>query len=460
MSHLSQEPSVDPTMLTPVLFRDGLDRRASARIPMSSRVRIGPPGGLPTSVVSASDLSSGGLFVDADREVRVGARFSVEIPLDDGERIYVPEAEVAYNRNRPQGSGFGVRFVDLDPSAAAAIDKTIEKATAPRQQDTPTEVVARRDVGWSTLPTIVPGVELNVSDYPEPSLVDDDMILDAPLVDIDPPNMRKLRDPESPGALTVVFTRWRDGLCEARHNVREKTHRTPKLYGGIALVGAASLAAAFVVTLYSGGHAEAVEPAVRSTKAVPTSTHQVLMGKASVDALGEPVEAEPKAKKPVAKKKTKLPPLVVLDPPKKAAAEPEPKPEPKPEAKPEPKVAKPEPAKAEKVEKKKPRAVSDAAKKILGESTVASSGADRVVLAIDAGATVLKTHVYSSPPRFVVDLADQSCPVKAPKVGGAIRGVRSGRHPDYCRVVVDAEQPIEAGRFEKKGDRLVLHVHY
>jgi hypothetical protein len=177
MSHLSHEPSVDPTVLTPVLFRDGLDRRASARIPLSARVKVGPPGGLPSSIVSASDLSTGGMFVDADREVRVGARFSVEIPLQNGDRVYVPEAEVAYNRRRAVGSGFGVRFVELEAEALAAIEATIAAATAPRQADTPTEVVLREDValGWkdarssrprsgvpkrppslSTLPTIVP----------------------------------------------------------------------------------------------------------------------------------------------------------------------------------------------------------------------------------------------------------------------------------------------------------------
>src|SRR5215470_10315724 len=88
------------------------DRRQSARIPVFGPVRMGPPSQQPYAVVSATNLSRGGLFIDADRPVRVGARFSAEVPLKTGGAIYIPEAEVAYNREHRTGSGFGVRFID------------------------------------------------------------------------------------------------------------------------------------------------------------------------------------------------------------------------------------------------------------------------------------------------------------------------------------------------------------
>src|SRR5262245_54381223 len=129
MSEIGAAPTHHDTHLMPVLFRDGRDRRRSARIPLSTQVRIGPPNGTPYALVSASDLSKGGLFIDADRPVRVGARFSAEIELPSHTKIYVPEAEVAYNRERHDGSGFGVRFVCLDEDALTAVSEEIDRVT-------------------------------------------------------------------------------------------------------------------------------------------------------------------------------------------------------------------------------------------------------------------------------------------------------------------------------------------
>src|SRR5687767_3503584 len=105
MSHVSNLELEHDTTLTPVLFRDGADRRAGARVPIRGAVKMGPPQGEPYAVVVASDLSRSGLFIEADRAVRVGARFSAEITLSSGEVVYVAEAEVAYNRDEKQGGG-------------------------------------------------------------------------------------------------------------------------------------------------------------------------------------------------------------------------------------------------------------------------------------------------------------------------------------------------------------------
>ena len=77
---------------------------------------------MPTNEVSAADISTGGVFIDADRPVRVGARFSVQIELPDGEAIYIPEAQVVYNRERRQGAGFGASFVSFEDEAQRPVD--------------------------------------------------------------------------------------------------------------------------------------------------------------------------------------------------------------------------------------------------------------------------------------------------------------------------------------------------
>lgn len=101
------------------------DRRASARVPLDRPVRIGPPGGRPYATVSARDFSVGGLFIDSEREVRVGARFAVEIPVSDVERAYISVAEVVDNRSSTKGSGFGVRFIEMSDESRDLLESTI-----------------------------------------------------------------------------------------------------------------------------------------------------------------------------------------------------------------------------------------------------------------------------------------------------------------------------------------------
>ncbi|MCB9652684.1 MAG: PilZ domain-containing protein [Deltaproteobacteria bacterium] len=98
-------------------------------MPITGLVKVGPPHEPPEALVSARDVSIGGLFIDADRPVRLGARFSASVPLSDGGEVYVAEAAVAYNRVRPHGSGFGVRFVSLDEEAAAKLEAEIDAVT-------------------------------------------------------------------------------------------------------------------------------------------------------------------------------------------------------------------------------------------------------------------------------------------------------------------------------------------
>ncbi|MEQ9496624.1 MAG: PilZ domain-containing protein [Deltaproteobacteria bacterium] len=460
MSHVSYEsaPAAD-TFIGPVLFPDGTDRRASARIPLSSRVRIGPPGGLPTSLVSASDLSAGGLFIDADREVRVGARFSVDVPLEDGSRVYIAEAEVAYNRDRTSSSGFGVRFVGIDPDAERLIQQAIEKITGFTTDviDRPRKNRRTQRPELSALPTIVPTPMTSV--LPEPSIIDESVVLDATL------DLSDEREPARPNRWATVSQRFGDTMHDWRLAIGERVRRAPRYAQGIAFIGAAALTLAVAITLWSGGNANAVEPADNDGPSVPTSTHQVLMGQAPIDAL----DAEPTAPElvePTTKtKKVKLPPLVRLDEPEPAGKPQATKPAPAKAAKPviakaapeveAPPVKKPAPKKPEPKKAEAPAAkVSSAARLILGTSD------DRVSIPLAPGARVLKTHVLKQPERYVIDVVDQPCPLTNVTPTGAVERIRSARHPEYCRIVMDLAQPLDAARYSVSGDTLVVTLTY
>lgn len=158
MSHHSQ-PAHDPAHDTII----GPDRRLSPRAAIAGPVRMGPAHGDPYATVSASDLSRNGLFIDADRPVKVGARFSAEIELEAGEVVYIPEAEVAYNREGAAHTGFGVRFVDPPDEAVRRIDDAIARTIRAERRVPPTvppsssfEIVASTPASAAPAPAPAP----------------------------------------------------------------------------------------------------------------------------------------------------------------------------------------------------------------------------------------------------------------------------------------------------------------
>jgi hypothetical protein len=397
MSEIGAAPKSHDTHLMPVLFRDGADRRRSARIPLSTAVRIGPPHGTPYALVSASDLSTGGLFIDADRPVRVGARFSAEIELSHV-KIYIPEAEVAYNRDRHDGAGFGVRFVEAEEDALKAVAEEIGRVTDQT-------LVVRSKGRISDLPTLPPvdrpsvmGVEF--SHYPEPEIIDESLdacsVIEASAID-----------------------RVQAGLRETRQRFIERAKSAPAVFRMLAIAGSIGLvaSAAFAVAHGADGGAVAHDP---SEHGVAASTHQVLMGKQDVATLDKPAAApavdlsaieDPKLRRKM------LPPLVVLE--------------------------------EERIEGTIPKSQEKPIAKPAGIAKPSDAASVRVV-GIDPGARVLKTHVFRSPDRFVIDLTGQQSPLALPA------GVRAGRHPDFYRVVVDAPRRIEAGRARIEGRTLAV----
>ena len=415
MSDVEVQPAMDDeAFLRAGGYRSGKDRRASPRIPLTKPVRVGPPGGLPQSPVSAADLSGGGLFIDADRPVRVGARFSVQIPLATGSSVYVEEAEVVYNRHTASAPGFGVRFLRMNPASQAAIAQEVARLspkTLPRQPQLPQE----------ELPTLVPAafggdVAVNPSVRP-PSLIEESLDIGAPS-DIGPPDL----------ASRTSALPWYSGSAGwfLRHA------RTLGLV--LASIAAATVLMATVVFLWSSPRKVAREEGPLKAAAVPADTHRALM-----DATMPVAEVVPPPPAPVVDKpKRRLPELVVVD------DEPVSKPKKKRITKPKKRIRR---ARAPQRKSRRP-----------GPRSV---GADRFAFPLPSGARIRKTMVYRKPERVVIDLLGVNSgfePREVPK--GNIKRFRVGRHPRFVRLVLDARRPIKSARASIEGGRLRVAVSY
>lgn len=475
MSYVASEAPHD-TSLSPVLFAEGEDRREGARVPLSRPVRVGPAGGEPEALVSARDLSVGGIFVDADRPVREGAKFCISLDLPGADGVYIAEAEVAYNRQAASGSGFGVRFIALSSEARAAIQAEVDRQTQDLMPLTPLDVE-------SDLPTLAPSPAAapSLSQYAietdqvrkreaaAASTVDTELeaATSMPVTETQveasaslPPepdfDSHLLSPSELPTPEAVSDTPRRarvEVMQEKLQSLRETLSRTGP---GILLLAGVAMVVTVALLSWMDGVSPNEAVAAPASPTVTGRTHQVLMGEAEPQAVtpsADPAATDHEVKKP-------LPPLVVL--PKKAApaAKVAPAKAPaavaaadavKPEApkkaasnKPEaPKKATPKPAQAP--APKKPAAddtaaapsLSPAARALLGES------AARVSLALDAGAKVKKSYALHSPERYVIDIVGQSEPLALPAAAGAVKKIRSGRHPDYIRVVLDLDRAVD-----------------
>lgn len=469
-------------------FPTQAERRRSPRMPLGAPVKVGAPHGPAQAAVSATDLSAHGLFIDADRPVRVGARFSLEIPLPDGSRVYVPEAEVAYNRARPHGSGFGVRFLSADPGALVQIAQAVEpELVEPETLDGPSMPIAafgsvapsaQRKVDEPTteirsdLPTLAPG-SIDLSQYPEPEILAE-ALAQPSMISVAPEPMEEAEDEPLTDRIFAA-------LAAARGRFAERARAFPRLWTGVFAGGIATIAAAVVLTLYTGSDAQAVKASGAGEHGVSATTHQALMGGASLAEVPV-VEARPaEVEAPAVAPKKPLPPLVVIDEPAEVqavevadAAAAAPKPEVEVEA--DPVVAAPQPsapkaqasapAPAPAAEVKKVVAAKQEVKPAPAKEPSARAqqilggGAGTLTLSVDPGAKVLRTHALKGPDRFVIDLVGQNSNLNLPAPVGRVKTLRAGKHPEYTRVVVDTTRPIKSGAAKKDGNRLVLTLQF
>ena len=91
-----------------------------------ARVEIELPVELPTKggtvIVSTSDISVGGCYIESDQAVRVGSRILFRLQLPSG-RWVMMTGEVTHAH---EDSGFGVRFVGVQAETEMALIHLLE----------------------------------------------------------------------------------------------------------------------------------------------------------------------------------------------------------------------------------------------------------------------------------------------------------------------------------------------
>jgi len=390
------------------------ERRRSARVPISGPIRVGPPHRDPHARLSATDLSTGGMFIDADRPVRVGARFCAEIVLSDGRHLYIPEAEVAYNRDRPHGAGFGVRFVDLSDDVRQMLEDEVARL--------------------GSEPMAEEGVDLGLDDR-EPTVSVPPLATDAP----DAPGLASTAPLPLDRPERFERRRASDAWSRLRHEARAMTAQLPSLWLVLAGLGGALLVAAVGLVIWAE-LSTAPRVVTRPADAVPSGltskTHQRLMG--------EDVPED-------------LPPLAPLVPPaaldREGVADRASGPAPSSDAAPAPKT------RGARLERRPPAASASGEAPAGSRPDPLPPGAapiGRVGLPEDA--RIERTSRLRSPPRFVVDVVGlDRMPDRVEVDASRVDRVRFGRHEGFGRLVFDLTR--SAGRLTHRpvtgGFRLV-----
>lgn len=375
-------------------FIDGpAERRKSARVPVSGPIRVGPPHREPHARLSATDLSTGGLFIDADRPVRVGARFCAEVVLSDGRHLYIPEAEVAYNRDRPHGAGFGVRFVEVSEETRRLL----------------AEEVAR----LGSEPMAEAGVDIEI-DQPEPTMSVPPLATEAPTASEIPAETAPV-GLEGPGRAPRAERRRTDAWGRIRHEARAMAAQLPSLWLVLAGMGAALLVAAVGLVLW----AEISEaPRVVTTPLEPSSASAGLTSETHDRLMGAEVEET-------------LPPLAPLTPPAALKPSGAPPGDP-PKAAPAPRAA---------VETPRPEAAAASAPDSAPEAAhdrLPPGAAPIGRLTLPEGAQIMRTSRLKNPSRFMIDVRGLELePERMDYDRSRIERIRFGRHEGFGRLVLD-----------------------
>lgn len=437
------------------------ERRISARIPLDRPIRIGPPHGLPYAAVSARDLSAGGLFVDAERNVRVGARFSVEVTLENEDRVYVAEAEVVDNRCSARGAGFGCRFVSLSDEAR----RLLEAEVADRARVTLRSVSADHEpegldpLEMPTLSSLPPLTELesDLESRTEPkrggvertdagraaidlgSTVSPYVFEDEGVVQAACSGARA--DPEASSTLSVrARTRW--------SRMKAWLRSFPMISGVLYGLGAlAVFAVGLVVLLGPSPDAEPTAPQTRTT--VTEDIHARLVDGAKPAGLRPPsVNERPEA--------------IVNPLPEKEPLK----------ARPAVEGALPEPARRDAARSPSRKVSSSPSGRERGRSVAPKGplrsarprqtqpGSATLGVEVGAGVRIKRQYVLRKPDRFVVDLVGVKETPDLPKGAGSIQSVRYGRHAGFSRIVVDARTPLVSGTARLRGARLELGLAF
>lgn len=509
------------TWLSPVLFRDGSDRRDGARIPKALKVRLGPPKAPPETTLLSEDLSTGGLFVRCAEPVQVGARFSLEIALDSGEAVYIPEAEVLYNYAAEDGQkrGFGARFVSVTKEAH---EKLVEAArfssdlrVVKDQEESPEvseSMILEQDSEHRTSRVRRVGIDLKNAVPLVPRVSDLRLATERPkhisaIISLRP-DMVIHRGEDEPASV-VSSSAGPDVALDSDGAIRDtmipeavSDETVPPSLSASGTPQPAELETPSHITVseISDMHAgiSALPREVRERRQpglldglterigqkplLWVSGTALVMGACMFGLIHAKRETAPR---PAAVSKIPAADLVALEraaqpvramePPKPAVVE-------KPvEAKPiaVPVVAEPKKAAATEAEAKATEAKATEAKLTEAKAVAKPESKPTTLEALDRavskvgpaaaapsgslslnvaeGAKVLRTHVLKAPNRFVVDVTGMK---SAPTVkeGGEFGAPRIGKHEDYWRIVLDTPYRIEKGEASISGGKLSVRV--
>ena len=79
----------------------------------------------------AENISAGGLFIATHQLQKVGSRIELSVRMPENDDVFHIVGEVrwvrVYNEHSDTSPGLGVRFAELPPGAAAAIDRFLDK---------------------------------------------------------------------------------------------------------------------------------------------------------------------------------------------------------------------------------------------------------------------------------------------------------------------------------------------
>ncbi|MEE2902389.1 MAG: AMIN domain-containing protein [Myxococcota bacterium] len=472
------------TSLSPEMFTDSEDRRKSPRIPFEHTVRVGPAYGAPYATVKAENLSSKGIFVRSDKRAEPGAKFSLELSLPNYGRLYIPEAEVLYNRSTGRGTavGFGATFTGLTDEVDEIIRSSATFAseiTEPRGKDVSASMICdtqslfpdfstkpNRSLEYSVIngkrqvreayevPALTAS-ELSVSLPPEPELdayvseVRDQRRESTDVVRIRKTPLRKKNRGYAPKRPDVrqIADRWGfdlEGLLAAGPS------KNKALVSGLVIGGLVAFVFALSISLNSSKpkrELSAVELAKQAQ--IPQDTHQNLMAKeAAVIGITKKVSKKAPKKEESAKQVSKKPLVrsAVALPPVNA-----------------PKPAPVEMRKLKQTTLTTPKAVpakplKQITKQLASALPKAASNQVELAFGLTKDATVLRSYRLSKPERFVIDVAGQDGPIKLPKSKGFVTNIRVGEHTGYTRIVVDSEKKISSNEIRKQGKGITLNL--
>ncbi len=116
---------IDPAhreMILRLIHHRMVERRKYPRAPLAAQVESEEG----TQIGFSKDISMGGMFIEVNRPVAVGARINLLFHLNDGEDAVKAEAVVLYSVVK---LGIGASFVNLDPADQRRIEAYVAKAS-------------------------------------------------------------------------------------------------------------------------------------------------------------------------------------------------------------------------------------------------------------------------------------------------------------------------------------------